>query len=125
MQLVEHRAEGRLVVEAYGDGGFRFGGRRLTGGLLLFPHRFEPWPVSRLDEATVADFAAVIDERPRVDLLLVGGGVRLAWPPASLRQALRHAGLAVEFMDTGAACRTYNLLVGEERRVAAALIAVG
>ena len=58
----------------------------------------------------------------RIELLLLGCGRRMAPPPSGLRQALRQAGIVLEVMDTGAACRTYNVLLSEERRVAAALL---
>ncbi len=90
--------------------------------MLVFPERTLAWPVTRVETLTAADLRAVI-EAP-VELLLLGTGPRMAPVPAGLSDAMRAAEVTVEPMDTGAACRTFNVLVAEARRVAAALIAV-
>ncbi len=115
---------GRGLIQAYGEGGFRVAGARVAGSVLVFIERVAPWPVERFAEATLASLEEVLAETPRVELLLVGCGERLLPAPSSLREGLLGAGIAAEFMDTGAACRTFNVLLAEERRVAAALIAV-
>jgi uncharacterized protein len=66
----------------------------------------------------------VLDAGAEVDLLLIGCGRRMALVPPALRQTVRDGGVVIDSMDTGAACRTYNVLLAEDRRVAAALIAV-
>ncbi len=76
------------------------------------------------DLDAAAAFAAVIDRAAEIDILLVGCGPRTEMVPAWLRQACQPVSIAVDAMDTGAACRTFNLLRGEERRVAAALLPV-
>jgi uncharacterized protein len=115
---------GRQVIERYGAGRFRITGVVYHGSVLVFPERTLAWPVVRFEELTPTSLAAVTVSEVAVELLLLGTGPRLAPVPAELRAALRAAGVAIEAMDTGAACRTYNVLVAEERRVAAALIAV-
>ena len=112
------------VVHAYGNGGFRIAGAVHTGSVVVLPTRVEPWPVAAVSDITEESLKIVVESEPRVELLLVGCGERLLPLPAALRQRLRAVGIAVEPMDTGAACRTYNVLVAEGRRVAAALIAI-
>jgi len=90
--------------------------------VLVFPERTLAWPVAEMAALTAADLRAVL-EAP-VELLLLGTGRRMAPLPGALRDAMRAANVKTEPMDTGAACRTYNVLVAEARDVAAALIAV-
>ncbi len=116
---------GRKLIQAYGEGGFRIAGGRVAGSVLVFPERVVAWPVERFADITLADLAEVLAEKPGVELLLVGCGERPPPAPPSLREDLRGAGIVADFMDTGAACRTFNVLLAEDRRVAAALIAVG
>jgi len=114
----------RQVVQSYGDGGFRVTGTRHVGSILIFPFQILAWPVVSTDDLTIECLMPMIEATPRVEILLLGTGRRmLAVPPAVLRH-YRDAGLSVDVMDTGAACRTYNVLTVEDRRVAAALIAV-
>jgi uncharacterized protein len=114
---------GRQVIEGYAGGGFRISGALYTGSVLVFVDRTELWPVSTLAEATLERFAPVV-ARGDIEILLLGCGPRMGMVPSALRQGLRAGGIIVDAMDTGAACRTYNVLLAEERRVAAALIAL-
>jgi len=116
---------GRQLVEAYGNGGFRIGGVRHEGSVLVMPERTLAWPVRRVEELAFASFAPLIPYAGDVQVLLLGCGKQMALIPPALRGALREAGMVLEPMDTGAACRTYNVLAAEDRRVSAALIAVG
>jgi uncharacterized protein len=106
------------VIERYGANGFRISGVVHRGPVLVFPDRTLPWEPVAL---TVESLAPVV-EHGEVGLLLLGLGRRMAPVPRALREALRAHGIAVEVMDTGAACRTYNVLLGEDRRVGAALL---
>ncbi len=115
---------GRQVIEAYGAGGIRVSGTLHTGSILVFADRTMPWPVARPADLAGADFAPVL-AHGNVAILLLGCGARMALLPAALRQELRAHGIVIDAMDTGAACRTYNILLAEERRVAAALIGLG
>ncbi len=115
---------GRAPIEAYGNGGFRFADMSHKGSLLCLPsgiHGWEPADAAALDEA---DFDKVFAEAGEVEILLVGCGRELRRLPEPLRAALRKAGIAGDAMSTGAAVRTYNVLLAEERAVAAALVAV-
>jgi uncharacterized protein len=115
---------GRQIIQSYGDGGFRISGTRHEGSVLIFPVQTLLWPVVEVEAMTEEALAAVALAEPKVEILLLGTGARLRTIPAALRRSLRGLGVAVDVMDTGAACRTYNVLLAEERRVAAALIAV-
>jgi len=114
---------GRQVIEGYSASGFRVSGALYAGSVLVFVDRTELWPVSSLGAATLDRFAPVV-ARGDVEILLLGCGRRPGIVPPALRQGLRASGIVVDTMDTGAACRTYNVLLAEERRVAAALIAL-
>lgn len=115
---------GRQVIESYGGGGFEVSGTAYSGSIIVLPERTLDWAVTAIDELTVASLAPVLDEAGAVDLLLVGCGPKLAFLSPELRREVRAAGPVLEPMDTGAACRTYNVLMAEGRQVAAALIAV-
>ena len=114
--------EGRHVIESYGDEGFRINGERYAGPVIVWPEGVVPWPVSVIAAAAIETLDAVFAAAPPIEILLVGSGATFEMAPAPLRQALGARSIAVESMDTGAACRTYNVLMAEDRRVAAALI---
>ena len=114
--------EGRLVIESYGDDGFRINGERHAGPVLVWPERVVPWEASSLDTAAIETLSPLFDAEPRIDILLIGSGATFEMAPAALRAALSARRIALESMDTGAACRTYNVLMAEDRRVAAALL---
>lgn len=122
MELTQAKAPGRQVIESYGAGRFRVSGAVHEGSVIVFPDRTEPWPVSAFDQIDPDSFAGVYGAD--VDLLLLGCGPQMCLVPGALRQPLRTGGIVLEPMATGAACRTFNVLMAEGRRVAAALIAV-
>lgn len=124
MDLLPKVAAGRQVIDAYGDGGFRITGVAWREPVLIFPDRVEPWPVRQMADLSEAAFERVIANQPAIELLLIGCGPMIAAVPSALRAAVRARGLKLEALDTGAACRTYNLLMIEGRSVAAALIPV-
>ena len=112
---------GRQVIDSYGAHSFHVSGAGFGGAILVFPDKTVSWPVTALADVTAESLRPVI-EHGGVEILLLGLGRSTSAVPAALRIALRTAGIALEAMDTGAACRTYNVLVAEDRRVAAALI---
>ncbi len=115
----------RQVVQGYGLGSFRVSDREWMGAVIVFPTRTVSWDAPGLDGLTLSLFDPVRDATdPAIELLLIGTGRKMALLPAKLRADLRALGFAIETMDTGAACRTYNVLIGEERHVAAALLPV-
>ncbi len=117
--------KGRQLVQGYGDGGFRISGTRYEGSVWILPEVTLPWAVTDASQIDIDSFQELIDRAAQhVSILLVGTGTRMLPLPLALRQRCSKAGIAIEGMDTGAACRTYNVLLTEEREVAAALIAV-
>ncbi len=115
---------GRAPIEAYGNGGFRFAGMSHRGSILCLPSGVFGWEPADPLTLKPDDFAKAIAESTGVEILLVGMGRELRPLPASLRQALKDTGISSDPMSTGAAVRTYNVLLAEDRAVAAALIAV-
>ncbi len=124
MQPAPPRYPGQAPIEAYGNGGFRFAGMSHRGSLLCLGEAIVGWPATTADGLTLDDFALLLAEPTGVELLLLGTGRELLLPSQALRAGLRDAGIRIEPMDTGAACRTYNVLLAERRPVGAALIAV-
>ncbi len=124
MELHETRPSDRISIEAYGDGGFRLQGAFHAGSLLLLPDRLLAWPPTAPEDVTAEAVEPIGAARTEFDLLLIGTGSAMRRLPADGRERLATFGLAFETMSTGAACRTYNLLISEGRRVVAALIAV-
>ena len=115
---------GRQLIEAYGNGGFQISGTRHEGSVIVFPDRTLLWPIQQIEDLNEASLAPVLTEDRRIEVLLVGCGVKAVFLPKELRHALRERGVVADVMDSGAACRTYNVLMSEDRQVAAALIAV-
>lgn len=126
MDLTPLIPSGRQIVESYGEGRFRVAGQLHQGAILVFPERTLAWSVASAEQASLENLGPVLAGAREgiVELLLFGQGPRMLLVPAALRQGLKAVGIVVESMDTGAACRTYNVLMAEGRRVAAALIAV-
>ncbi len=115
---------GRAPIDAYGNGGFRFADMSHRGSLLILPSGMYGWEVEDMAGLTAASFAPLLAEGAGIDFVLLGAGATQAWPSPALRQAFADNHLVVECMDTGAAVRTYNVLLAESRIVAAALLAV-
>lgn len=112
-------------IDAYGQGGFRLSGERWEGSLLILRDEARPWPVTALGQVSVESLAEVFEAgREGVEFVLLGTGSANAQPPRTVREALLRAGIGLEFMDTPAAARLYNVLTAEGRRLAAALIAI-
>jgi uncharacterized protein len=121
MDITPVATAGRQIIERYAATGFRVSGVIYHGPVLVFPDSTVPWNAAGACDVTLDSLAPVI-EHGGVEILLLGLGRSTSAVPAALRSALRTAGIALETMDTGAACRTYNVLVAEDRRVAAAVI---
>ena len=124
MEITPEIPGDRQVIESYGEGRFRISGAAHTGSVLVFPDRTLQWGVSSMDALSMEMLGPVADAEPPVEILLIGCGARLTLVPPALRSALRDRGIGCDAMDTGAACRTFNVLLAESRRVAAALIAL-
>jgi uncharacterized protein len=115
---------GRQLIQGYGNGGFRIAGEIYRGPVLILPERTVSWSVLDPEDIGPDALTEVTADATPSRILVVGCGRRFVPPPESLGESLREAGVALEWMDTGAACRTFNVLLIEGRDVAAALIAV-
>jgi uncharacterized protein len=114
-----------MLVHSYGGGGFRISGAgHLVGSQILFPEKAIPWKAKCVKDINLDSLNPIIIESERSNVLIVGCGTEFLPIPDVLREGLRKQGIVLEWMDTGAACRTFNVLLVEERPVAAALIAV-
>jgi uncharacterized protein len=118
MRLTEISYDSAQPVEGYGPGFFRIGGQVLRGACLITPWDAGPW--GGLD-----DVAAPLALAGKIDVLFLGTGKEIAHAPAEFRAALEAAGIGVEVMNSPAACRTYNVLLSEGRRIALAVLPVG
>ncbi len=114
---------GLAPIEAYVAGGFRFAGMSHRGSILVLPSGIHAWPVTGLDVVIPADFDLVLEEGG-IDLLLIGTGAEMRRPPRAVRDTFAARNMAFDVMATAVAVSTYNVLLDERRRVAAALIAV-
>lgn len=124
LDITPQVAPGRQLIDAYGDGGFRISGERREGSLIVFPENAMAWPVAAPTGIAIESLGAVIEAATDIQILVVGCGPDFTDRPSELGRELREHGIVLEWMDTAAACRTFNVLLGEERAVAAALIAV-
>ncbi|WP_288430397.1 Mth938-like domain-containing protein [uncultured Agrobacterium sp.] len=115
---------GRAPIDAYGNGGFRFADMSHRGSLLCLPSGIHGWDATQDANLTVEDFAKVLEQADDIEFLLIGMGDSMRVVPKELKAALKVAGISVDPMSTGAAVRTYNIMLSESRAVAAALIAV-
>lgn len=111
-------------IEAYGNGGFRFDEMSHRGSLLCLPDSMWAWPVTSPEQIDRYSLARVFEKANSIDTLIIGTGTDVWLPPSDLREALRRLHVGIDAMQTGPAIRTYNIMLGERRRVAAALIAV-
>ena len=116
--------QGHQLVQSYGDGRFKISAISYEGSVLIFPEQTSLWSIKSTEDITIESLSPITDQADDYDILLIGAGATFGRIPIDLRKSLKDLGLVLEWMDTGAACRTFNVLIGEERRVAAALIAV-
>ncbi|MFO8126101.1 Mth938-like domain-containing protein [Yoonia sp.] len=117
MRLNEIRYNDAVPIDGYGTGFFRVGGKKYDGPLLVLPSGVSPW-------GGFEDTATILENVADIDVLFVGTGAEITHPPKDFRTTLEDAGIGVETMASPAACRTYNVLLSEGRRVAVALLPV-
>jgi uncharacterized protein len=111
-------------IDAYGNGGFRFAEMSHRGSLLCLPDSIWAWPVESPGDINRDTLERVLAEANRIDTLIIGTGTEFWLPPTRLREIFRAVHIGIDAMQTGPAIRTFNVMIGERRRVAAALIAV-
>ena len=115
---------GKKSIDAYGNGGFRVAGERLEGNVIILPDSVHKFISSSIEQTTSEQLSPIISAAEDVDILLVGCGQVTEFFDAPVENTLRSKKITVEYMSTGAAVRTYNVLLSEERKVAVVLIAV-
>lgn len=115
---------GRAPIDAYGNGNFRFAEMSHAGGLLCLPSGIYAWNATKPEDMTIAALERLFAESEAVEILLFGCGADLVPIKPELREALREHQIAADPMTTGAAVRTFNVLLAEDRAVAAALLPV-
>ncbi len=115
---------GRAPIDAYGNGGFRFADMSHRGSVLMLPSGIYAWNLASSADLSMESLSRVLDEADNVEILLVGTGLELRPLPEAWRATFREAAISADSMSTGAAVRTYNVLLAEGRAVAAALVAV-
>jgi len=117
--------EGSQIIQSYSAGSFRVSGAVYDHPIMVFPDRVEKWTFDGDPQNLKPDdFNQIISYAPELDVVLFGGGKSLQFLNPELRRHFSDSGLVVESMDSGAACRTYNVLLAEGRRVAALLLPV-
>lgn len=115
---------GRHPIEKFGDGGFRFGGMSHRGSLMVLPSGMSALQASSLETLDPKSLQGLATEKDDIDFLLIGTGERMQRLPQHLQAWLSSQNLRADIASTGAAVSTYNILLAEDRRVAAVLIAV-
>ena len=121
LKIEREQAEGRNMFTGYGEGYVAVNGARHSSSLVVSGDRLvTDWPAAALEDLTADHLAAIVELKP--EIVLLGSGATFRFPEPSLLAPLYKAGIGVEVMDTPAACRTYNILLGEGRNVIAALI---
>lgn len=118
------RFPGRAPIDAYGNGGFRFADMSHRGSILALPSGIESWSVKSAAEINPSSLSRLVEEAAAIEILLIGTGQEMVPLSREARAALVAANIEPELMATGAAVRTFNVLLSEERAVAAALVAV-
>jgi uncharacterized protein len=121
LKIEREQAEGKNTFTGYGEGYVEVNRKRHAASLVVSGDRLvTDWPARSVDELTADHLAAIVELKP--EIVLLGTGASFRFPEPARLATLHKAGLGVEVMDTPAACRTYNILLGEGRNVVAALI---
>ncbi|MFC6444843.1 Mth938-like domain-containing protein [Shinella zoogloeoides] len=124
IEIREAHFPGRAPIDAYGNGGFRFADMSHRGSILCLPSGIHGWDKAGETPLTLADLTRVLDEAGEIEVLLVGTGKEICPLSPEIKAALRERNIRSDPMSTGAAVRTFNVMLAESRAVAAALIAV-
>jgi uncharacterized protein len=119
MDITPVVAKSKQLITGYGKGGFKINQEWVEGSLLVLPDRYVAWPCENYSSDPVEAFMRILPEIKAIELLIVGLDPSFPRPPDLFRQALRDLKISLEIMNTGAACRTYSVLLSEERKVGA------
>lgn len=124
IEIREAHFPGRAPIDTYGNGGFRFADMSHRGSILCLPSGIYGWDMDMSKPLSIKNFQKVLDEAAEIEVLLIGTGDDMRPIPPDLKAALKAASISSDPMNTGAAVRTFNIMLMESRAVAAALIAV-
>ncbi|MEM6811490.1 MAG: Mth938-like domain-containing protein [Pseudomonadota bacterium] len=114
--------EGQQIVQSYAGGQFQISGQFFDAPIIVTPEETNPWDIKNdFSSLSEKDFDTLLNYTAEYDVFLLGCGSDMAFLPKDLKNTLRSKGLSFDVMDTGAACRTYNVLMAEGRRVVAAM----
>lgn len=116
--------EGAQIIQSYANGQFRVSGELYSSAVIVRPDRTQGFGVGDFNDLQESDFQPLVDDQSNIDVVLMGTGATIQFLPSALKKTLREQGLHIDVMDTGAACRTYNVLMAEGRRVVALLLPV-
>lgn len=119
IEMKEMETSGRHIITSYGADGFRINHQLFSHGLVLTQTQIWNWSVPNWDSLSADSFAGLQDLG--LEILLLGSGQRMQLLPKRIREDVRSWGITIDVMDSGAACRTYNILAAEDRAVACAL----
>ena len=114
----------KQYIQSYGDAGFKVSDKAYTTPIIVFPESIEKWVLYKENEFSIKNFNTFLELENKPEILLIGCGKVAKLVPEEIRDIMRNQGIVVEPMGTGAACRTFNVLVLEERNVAAALLPI-
>ena len=115
--------EKKKIIQSYGTGRFKINGELFEQAVIVMPDNVITWHVEPpLAECSVTDFQPILAQADEIDVVFVGCGKSMEMIPAEIKTAFQDKNIVIEAMDTGAACRTYNVLLMEGRRVVAALM---
>ena len=120
MKFTLDAGRGAYFIAAYREGAVRIGEQEYLRSVIVTPEQLLEWSATSIRELTIEHLRDALRQQP--DILVLGTGNRLVFPPLRLQAALSGRRIGLEVMDTAAACRTYNVLLSEDRRVAAALM---
>jgi len=122
MKIHLESGAGQNLIRSYTAGSLTINNKDYSHSLIVTATEVMDWPPTGFNKLLAAHFEMIADLRPEV--VILGTGAKLLFPPASLTRSLIEARIGLEVMDTGAACRTYNILMSDGRRVAAALLMI-
>lgn len=119
-----HNVTRHQLIEAFGNHGFKLNGQRYEGSVIVFADHTESWPVTDWAVVQGDDFRPILQAKSLPEIVIAGCGERFEMVPKAIKRLFHDYGISIEAMDTGTACRTYNILLSEGRKVAAALVAI-
>lgn len=113
--------KGVNIIQGYGENGFTVSNKAIQNNIIILPQTVLNWNVKDINALEAQDFSDILKYQKNIELLLIGTGQKLIWLNKEIREYFKNHQISIDVMNTGAACRTYNVLISEGRKVAAAL----